>query len=158
MLPNHAPLIIAEQFGTLASLYPDRIDLGGIAATIQPTGDDPAPVFSFLGRRTEHPRQVPCHITKTTEETHEIIRASLDRSPMYSGVIEGVGMWRRAIYRPSDVRGDLFLGLATALLKENGLRLPDMTPEEMATEIATAVSVPQSGQRTWRWKSTPLSR
>ena len=47
------------------------------------------------------------------------------------GVIEGVGMWRRAIYRPSDVRGDLFLGLATALLKENGLRLPDMTPEEM---------------------------
>jgi tetratricopeptide (TPR) repeat protein len=47
------------------------------------------------------------------------------------GVIEGVGMWRRAIYRPSDVRGDLFLGLATALLKEHGLRLPDMTPEEM---------------------------
>jgi len=47
------------------------------------------------------------------------------------GVIEGVGMWRRAIYRPSDVRGDLFLGLATALLKENGLRLPDMTPEEL---------------------------
>jgi tetratricopeptide (TPR) repeat protein len=46
------------------------------------------------------------------------------------GVIEGVGKWRRAIYRPSDVRGDLFLGLATALLGDHGLRLPDMTPEE----------------------------
>jgi len=47
------------------------------------------------------------------------------------GVIEGVGMWRRAIYRPSDVRGDLFLGLATALLRDHGLRLPDMSPEEL---------------------------
>ncbi len=47
------------------------------------------------------------------------------------GVIEGVGMWRRAIYRPSDVRGDLFLGLATALLREHGLRLPEMSPEEL---------------------------
>jgi tetratricopeptide (TPR) repeat protein len=47
------------------------------------------------------------------------------------GVIEGVGMWRRATYRPSDVRGDLFLGLATALLRDHGLRLPDMTPEEL---------------------------
>ncbi len=47
------------------------------------------------------------------------------------GVIEGVGMWRRAVYRPSDVRGDLFLGLATALLREDGIRLPDMSPEEL---------------------------
>jgi tRNA uridine 5-carboxymethylaminomethyl modification enzyme len=54
-------------------------------------GDEPMPVFSFLGRRAQHPRQVSCHITKTTEETHDIIRGSLDESPMYTGTIEGVG-------------------------------------------------------------------
>jgi len=54
-------------------------------------GDTPVPVFSFLGRRADHPRQVPCHITKTTTETHDIIRASLHESAMYSGMIEGVG-------------------------------------------------------------------
>lgn len=54
-------------------------------------GDVPTPVFSFLGRRNEHPRQVSCHITQTTQQTHDIIRASLDDSPMYSGLIEGVG-------------------------------------------------------------------
>ncbi len=54
-------------------------------------GDLPVPVFSFLGRRAEHPRQVSCHITKTTAETHDIIRASLVDSPMYSGLIQGVG-------------------------------------------------------------------
>src|SRR6185503_18562918 len=54
-------------------------------------GDTPTPVFSFLGRRAEHPRQVSCFITHTTERTHEIIRSGLDRSPLYTGVIEGVG-------------------------------------------------------------------
>jgi len=54
-------------------------------------GDEPVPVFSFLGRAEEHPGQVACHITRTNERTHEIIRAGLARSPMYSGVIEGVG-------------------------------------------------------------------
>ena len=54
-------------------------------------GDTPIPVFSFLGRRDEHPRQVSCHITKTTTETHDIVRASLDQSAMFSGLIEGVG-------------------------------------------------------------------
>ena len=54
-------------------------------------GDDPVPVFSFLGKRRDHPQQISCFITKTTEETHEIIRGSLDESPMYSGMIEGVG-------------------------------------------------------------------
>ncbi len=54
-------------------------------------GDTPVPVFSFLGERHEHPQQVSCFITKTTEKTHDIIRASLDESPMYSGMIEGVG-------------------------------------------------------------------
>ena len=54
-------------------------------------GDVPAPVFSFIGERREHPQQVSCHITKTTETTHDIIRASLHESPMYSGKIDGVG-------------------------------------------------------------------
>jgi tRNA uridine 5-carboxymethylaminomethyl modification enzyme len=54
-------------------------------------GDDPRPVFSFMGSTDDHPRQVSCHITHTNEQTHDIIRAGLDRSPMYSGVIEGVG-------------------------------------------------------------------
>ncbi|MFM1978284.1 MAG: glucose-inhibited cell-division protein, partial [Pseudomonadota bacterium] len=54
-------------------------------------GDNPAPVFSFLGNVAQHPRQVPCWITHTNERTHEIIRSGLDRSPMYTGVIEGVG-------------------------------------------------------------------
>ena len=55
------------------------------------SGDEPTPVFSFMGSRDEHPRQVVCHITHTNGRTHEIIKAGLDRSPMYTGVIEGVG-------------------------------------------------------------------
>jgi tRNA uridine 5-carboxymethylaminomethyl modification enzyme len=54
-------------------------------------GDDPRPVFSFMGARDDHPRQVPCWITHTTERTHEIIRGALDRSPLFSGQIEGTG-------------------------------------------------------------------
>jgi len=72
---------------------PPRLDgntLNYDAMLPQP-GDEPMPVFSFLGRRSEHPGQVSCHITKTTEETHDIIRDSLDESPMHSGTIEGVG-------------------------------------------------------------------
>jgi len=72
---------------------PPRVDgktLDYSAMQEQP-GDEPLPVFSFVGRRSEHPRQVSCHITKTTEETHDIIRGSLDESPMYTGTIEGVG-------------------------------------------------------------------
>ncbi|MCG7871558.1 MAG: tRNA uridine-5-carboxymethylaminomethyl(34) synthesis enzyme MnmG [Candidatus Thiodiazotropha lotti] len=54
-------------------------------------GDTPTPVFSFLGERDQHPPQVSCHITHTNQQTHEIIRGGLARSPMYAGVIEGVG-------------------------------------------------------------------
>jgi tRNA uridine 5-carboxymethylaminomethyl modification enzyme len=53
--------------------------------------DEPRPVFSYLGRASDHPAQLPCHITATTERTHEIIRAATDRSPMFTGKIEGVG-------------------------------------------------------------------
>jgi len=72
---------------------PPRIDARSIDFSLmrEQPGDDPVPVFSFLGRAEEHPRQVSCHITHTNERTHEIIRGGLDRSPMYSGVIEGIG-------------------------------------------------------------------
>ncbi|OYW65826.1 MAG: tRNA uridine-5-carboxymethylaminomethyl(34) synthesis enzyme MnmG [Hydrogenophilales bacterium 16-64-46] len=79
--------------GRLKTGTPPRIDGRSIdygQTQIQP-GDDPAPVFSFMGSRVLHPEQRPCWITHTTERTHDIIRGGLDRSPMYTGVIEGVG-------------------------------------------------------------------
>ena len=79
--------------GRLKTGTPPRIDGRTVdysVMTVQP-GDDPVPVFSFLGSVAQHPAQLPCWITHTNERTHEIIRNNLDRSPMYSGVIEGVG-------------------------------------------------------------------
>jgi tRNA uridine 5-carboxymethylaminomethyl modification enzyme len=64
-------------------------------------GDEPTPVFSFLGKQSDHPRQVSCHITHTTEETHDIIRGSLSESPMYTGAIEGVGLSKRHLDEPA---------------------------------------------------------
>lgn len=79
--------------GRLKTGTPPRLDARTIdfsVMTVQP-GDDPVPVFSFLGHPGQHPRQLPCWMTQTNARTHDIIRANLDRSPMYSGVIEGVG-------------------------------------------------------------------
>ncbi|MGA0116033.1 MAG: tRNA uridine-5-carboxymethylaminomethyl(34) synthesis enzyme MnmG [Burkholderiales bacterium] len=79
--------------GRLKTGTPPRIDGRSIdfsRLTEQP-GDDPVPVFSFMGSRDRHPAQVPCWITHTNERTHDAIRAGLDRSPMFTGVIEGVG-------------------------------------------------------------------
>ncbi len=80
--------------GRLKTGTPPRIDGRTIdysQCQEQPGDLDPVPVFSFLGTPEQHPRQVPCWITHTNAATHEVIRANLDRSPMYSGVIEGVG-------------------------------------------------------------------
>ena len=79
--------------GRLKTGTPPRLDGGTIDFSVmhrQP-GDRPRPVFSFMGRIEQHPRQVDCHITRTTPATHEIVRARLHQSPMYSGAIEGVG-------------------------------------------------------------------
>jgi tRNA uridine 5-carboxymethylaminomethyl modification enzyme len=79
--------------GRLKTGTPPRLDGQTIdfsVLEIQP-GDDPAPVFSFIGSRDVHPRQLPCWIAHTNERTHAIIRAGLDRSPMYTGKIEGIG-------------------------------------------------------------------
>ena len=79
--------------GRLKTGTPPRLDARTIDFSVmqEQPGDDPVPVFSFLGHASQHPEQLPCWITHTNERTHDIIRANLDRSPMYSGVIEGVG-------------------------------------------------------------------
>jgi tRNA uridine 5-carboxymethylaminomethyl modification enzyme len=80
--------------GRLKTGTPPRIDGRTIDFSKleeQPGDLDPIPVFSFLGRVAQHPRQVPCWVTHTNAQTHDIIRSGLDRSPMYTGVIEGVG-------------------------------------------------------------------
>lgn len=74
--------------GTPPRIATSSIDFSGL--TEQP-GDTPTPVFSFLGKREQHPAQISCYITHTNEKTHEVIRNNLDRSPMYSGEIEGIG-------------------------------------------------------------------
>jgi tRNA uridine 5-carboxymethylaminomethyl modification enzyme len=79
--------------GRLKTGTPPRIDGRSVDFSrmeVQP-GDEPTPCLSFLGAAEQHPRQVPCHITYTNEATHDIIRGGLDRSPLYSGVIEGTG-------------------------------------------------------------------
>lgn len=84
-LPFHVERL---KTGTPARLDARTIDFSKLEA--QP-GDTPVPVFSFLGNAEQHPQQVNCYITHTNSKTHDIIRSGLDRSPMYSGVIEGVG-------------------------------------------------------------------
>ena len=79
--------------GRLKTGTPPRLDgrTLNFSAMTRQVSDHPLPVFSFLGRAEEHPRQLDCFITHTTEQTHEIIRGAVDRSPMFTGVIEGVG-------------------------------------------------------------------
>ncbi len=80
--------------GRLKTGTPPRIDGRTIdfsRCEEQPGDLDPVPVFSFLGRPEQHPRQLPCWITHTNERTHEIIRGGLDRSPLYTGLIDGIG-------------------------------------------------------------------
>ena len=118
--------------GRLKTGTPPRIDGRTIdysVMTVQP-GDDPVPVFSFLGSAAQHPAQLPCWITHTNERTHDIIRSGLDRSPMYTGVIEGVGprycpSVEDKIHRFADKEShQIFLepeGLATNEIYPNGI-------------------------------------
>lgn len=79
--------------GRLKTGTPPRIDARTIdfSAMTEQKGDSPLPVMSFIGEVSQHPEQISCYITHTNERTHDIIRGGLDRSPMYSGVIEGIG-------------------------------------------------------------------
>jgi tRNA uridine 5-carboxymethylaminomethyl modification enzyme len=118
--------------GRLKTGTPPRLDGRTIEYSklaVQP-GDEPAPVFSFLGRRDEHPRQLACHVTHTNARTHEIIGAALDRSPLYCGVIEGVGprycpsIEDKVVRFPDKIAHQVFLepeGLQTTEVYPNGI-------------------------------------
>jgi tRNA uridine 5-carboxymethylaminomethyl modification enzyme len=116
------------------------------AAMLEQPGDEPVPVFSFLGRRRDHPEQVSCHITKTTEQTHEIIRGALDESPMYSGMIEGVGprycpsVEDKVVRFADKASHQIFVepeGLTTDVVYPNGIStsLPHETQERFVRTI-----------------------
>ena len=118
--------------GRLKTGTPPRIDGRTIdySVMLEQPGDNPVPVFSFLGSASQHPRQVPCWITHTNERTHDIIRSGLDRSPMYTGVIEGIGprycpSVEDKIHRFSDKEShQIFLepeGLGTNEIYPNGI-------------------------------------
>ena len=118
--------------GRLKTGTPPRLDGKTIdfSVMVEQHSDDPLPVFSFLGNAAQHPRQLPCWITETNERTHEIIRSGLDRSPMYTGVIEGVGprycpSIEDKIHRFADKdRHNVFLepeGLTTHEIYPNGV-------------------------------------
>ena len=118
--------------GRLKTGTPPRIDGRTINYSVmqEQAGDNPAPVFSFMGNVAQHPQQVSCWITHTNERTHDIIRGGLDRSPMYTGVIEGVGprycpSVEDKIHRFADKEShQLFLepeGLTTHEIYPNGI-------------------------------------
>jgi len=135
--------------GRLKTGTPPRLDgrtIDFAALQAQP-GDEPTPVFSFLGTRAEHPRQVPCHITHTNPATHEIIRSGFDRSPMFTGRIEGAGprycpSVEDKVHRFADKdRHQIFLepeGLHTREIYPNGIStsLPYDVQERFVRTIA----------------------
>jgi tRNA uridine 5-carboxymethylaminomethyl modification enzyme len=90
---SHRLRELALPVGRLKTGTPPRIDGKTVDFSVmqEQHSDDPLPVFSFLGNAAQHPRQMPCWVTRTNQRTHDIIRSGLDRSPMYTGVIEGVG-------------------------------------------------------------------
>ena len=122
--------------GRLKTGTPPRIDGRSIDFSVmqEQPGDDPAPVFSYMGRRDMHPRQLPCWITHTNARTHEIIRGGLDRSPMYTGVIEGVG----PRYCPSiEDKIHRFAGKAShqIFLEPEGLATSEFYPNGISTSL-----------------------
>jgi tRNA uridine 5-carboxymethylaminomethyl modification enzyme len=122
--------------GRLKTGTPPRLDGNTIdfAALEEQPGDSPEPVFSFLGNRSLHPQQLPCWITHTNSRTHEIIRAGLDRSPMFSGVITGVG----PRYCPSiEDKIHRFTGKTShqIFLEPEGLTTREIYPNGVSTSL-----------------------
>lgn len=122
--------------GRLKTGTPPRIDGRTIDFSVmqEQPGDTPEPVFSFLGTRAMHPRQLPCWITHTNEQTHEIIRGGLDRSPMFTGVIQGVG----PRYCPSiEDKIHRFAGKAShqIFLEPEGLTTHEFYPNGISTSL-----------------------
>jgi len=129
--------------GRLKTGTPPRIDGRSIdfsRCEEQPGDLDPVPVFSFLGSAAQHPRQLPCWITQTNERTHAVIRANLDRSPMYSGVIEGVG----PRYCPSiEDKVHRFAGKSShqIFLEPEGLTTHEFYPNGISTSLPFDVQI-----------------
>jgi tRNA uridine 5-carboxymethylaminomethyl modification enzyme len=122
--------------GRLKTGTPPRLDARSIDFSVmeEQPGDVPEPVFSFLGSREMHPRQVPCWITHTNARTHEIIRAGLDRSPMFTGVIQGIG----PRYCPSiEDKIHRFAGKAThqIFLEPESLSTLEVYPNGISTSL-----------------------
>ena len=122
--------------GRLKTGTPPRIDGRSIDFSVmqEQPGDAPAPVFSYMGRRDMHPPQLPCWITHTNARTHEIIRAGLDRSPLYAGVIEGAG----PRYCPSiEDKIHRFAGKAShqIFLEPEGLSTNEFYPNGISTSL-----------------------
>ncbi len=122
--------------GRLKTGTPPRIDGRSIdfAVMKEQWGDDPSPVFSYMGSVEQHPRQMPCWITETNEKTHEIIRGGLDRSPMFTGVIEGVG----PRYCPSvEDKITRFAGKSShqIFLEPEGLETHEIYPNGISTSL-----------------------
>ena len=122
--------------GRLKTGTPPRIDGRSIdfSRLIEQPGDQPVPVFSFLGSVEQHPRQLPCWITHTNARTHEIIRAGLDRSPLFTGVIEGVG----PRYCPSiEDKITRFADKAShqIFLEPEGLTVSEVYPNGISTSL-----------------------
>ena len=132
------PFAVARlKTGTPPRIDGRSIDYAGL--TEQP-GDTPAPVFSFLGSVADHPRQVSCWITHTSEHTHDIIRGGLDRSPMYSGVIEGVGPRYCPSIEDKVVR---FADKAShqVFIEPEGLETHEVYPNGISTSLPYEVQV-----------------
>jgi tRNA uridine 5-carboxymethylaminomethyl modification enzyme len=133
---------LALPVGRLKTGTPPRLDGRSIdfaSLTVQP-GDHPTPVFSTLGSREMHPRQLPCWITHTNPQTHEIIRGGLDRSPMFTGVIEGVG----PRYCPSiEDKVTRFADRARhqVFLEPEGLETHEIYPNGISTSLPFDVQV-----------------
>jgi tRNA uridine 5-carboxymethylaminomethyl modification enzyme len=122
--------------GRLKTGTPPRLDGRSIdySRLQEQPGDTPEPVFSFIGKRGQHPRQVPCWITHTNARTHDIIRAGLDRSPMFTGVIEGVG----PRYCPSiEDKIHRFAGKDShqIFLEPEGLTTHEVYPQGVSTSL-----------------------
>jgi tRNA uridine 5-carboxymethylaminomethyl modification enzyme len=128
--------------GRLKTGTPPRLDARTVDLSVmqEQPGDRPEPVFSFMGRREMHPRQLPCWITHTNECTHDIIRAGLDRSPMFTGVIRGVG----PRYCPSiEDKVHRFAGKSShqIFIEPEGLATNELYPNGISTSLPYDVQV-----------------
>jgi tRNA uridine 5-carboxymethylaminomethyl modification enzyme len=133
---------MAPRVGRLKTGTPPRIDGRSIDFTglKEQHSDDPRPVFSYVGTRADHPRQIPCHITATNERTHDIIRAATQRSPLFTGLIEGVG----PRYCPSVEDKVVRFADRTShqiFIEPEGLETPEIYPNGISTSLPYDVQV-----------------